>query len=101
VIITKSKTVLCDNVACEGTERITKNENFTSVFGVSDTLDHEFNLVSNNRLKLGDAPLGEHRIEGGSTKCMEITFGSRESHGIRAESPRHPLVLIIPIFQGV
>jgi hypothetical protein len=29
---------------------------------------------------------------------MKVAFGSRESHGISAEPPRHPLILIVSSF---
>jgi hypothetical protein len=101
VIVTKSKTVLSDNIAGVGLECIAKNQNIAGVFGFSNTLDHEFDLISDNRLELGDAPLGEHGIERCSANDMEVTFGSRESHSIGAESSRHPLILVISRFRGV
>jgi hypothetical protein len=62
VVVTKAKTILRDNIAGEGIECIAKYQNVAIVLGLSDTFDHEFYLVSDDRLELGDAPLGEHGI---------------------------------------
>jgi hypothetical protein len=98
VVVTEPETVLRDNVAGEGIESTAKYKNVAVVLGLGDTLGHEFYLVPDNRLKFGDAPLREHGIKGCSADSMKVAFGSRESHGISAEPPRHPLILIVSSF---
>lgn len=62
MVVTKSKTIFRDNIAGEGIECIAEYQNVAIILGLSDTLDHEFYLVSDDRFELGDAPLGEHGI---------------------------------------